>query len=245
MGSHYALTVMAIVGTCYAARLENTYLPPGSAAGAGGGGLISGPNRPGGGGPGRPGGGFGGPGGPGGRPGGSAGLPSGGGGGGGRPGGQGGGSGGPPIPIVSFDSENNGDGNYRFSYETGNGISAQETGQTQGDTESVSGSYSYTGPDGVQYTVTYTADADGFHAEGAHLPTPPPIPPEIQRGVELSLAAEARGENQDGSYSGEGAGQGGGGRGSGFGGGGRGNAGTAGSYQGPNSYQASSKGYQY
>lgn len=60
---------------------------------------------------------------------------AGGGGGGGRPGGQGGqggGSGGPAIPIVSFESENNGDGNYQFSYETGNGISAQETGQAQG-----------------------------------------------------------------------------------------------------------------
>lgn len=70
-----------------------------------------------------------------------------------------------------------------------------------GEFESVSGSFSYTGPDGVQYSITYTADENGFHPQGAHLPTPPPIPPEIQRGVELSLAAEARGENQDGGYS--------------------------------------------
>lgn len=67
-----------------------------------------------------------------------------------------------------------------------------------GESESVSGSFSYTGPDGVQYSITYTADENGFHPQGAHLPTPPPIPPEIQRGVELALAAEARGENQDG-----------------------------------------------
>lgn len=66
----------------------------------------------------------------------------------------------------------------------------------------MSGSYSFTGADGAQYTVTYTADADGFHPEGAHLPTAPPIPPEIQRGVELALAAEARGENQDGGSDG-------------------------------------------
>lgn len=50
----------------------------------------------------------------------------------------------------------------------------------------------------MQYSITYTADEYGFHPQGAHLPTPPPIPPEIQRGVELALAAEARGENQDG-----------------------------------------------
>lgn len=80
-----------------------------------------------------------------------------------------------------------------------------------GNSEAVSGSYSYTGPDGVQYSVTYTADEQGFHPQGAHLPTPPPIPPEIQRGVELALAAEARGENQDTSGGGGGGGNGGGG----------------------------------
>lgn len=78
-----------------------------------------------------------------------------------------------------------------------------------GNAEAVSGSYSYTGPDGVQYSISYTADEEGFHPQGAHLPTPPPIPPEIQRGVELALAAEARGENQDTSGGG-GGGNGGG-----------------------------------
>lgn len=74
----------------------------------------------------------------------------------------------------------------------------------------MSGSFSYTGPDGAQYTITYTADEAGFHPEGAHLPTPPPIPPEIQRGIELSLAAEARGENQDTSSGRNGGGSNGG-----------------------------------
>ncbi|XP_067203064.1 pupal cuticle protein 20 isoform X2 [Linepithema humile] len=146
------------------------------------------------------------------------------------------------IPILAYNNENPGDGNYQFSYETGNGISVQETGHQQGESESVSGSFSYTGPDGVQYSVRYTADENGFHPEGAHLPTPPPIPPEIQRGVELALAAEARGENQDGGYShgGDGGYPGGGGR------GGHGGHGSHGAYQGPSSYQTSSgSGYQY
>lgn len=61
----------------------------------------------------------------------------GGGGGGVSFGGGGGGGGGqpsgPPIPIVSYDSQNDGvGGNYQFSYETGNGIRAQENGDGKG-----------------------------------------------------------------------------------------------------------------
>ncbi|XP_029662921.1 pupal cuticle protein 20-like isoform X1 [Formica exsecta] len=243
-----SITLLAIVGICHAARLDNIYLPPGSAGSAGGPGLIHPPGR-GGGGPVKnsvPVGGVGGPGGPGGLGGlGDHGGPSGFGLGGGSGAYQDGGGlsrgkpGGQEIPIISYSNENAGDGNYEFSYETGNGITVQETGHQQGESESVSGSFSYTGPDGVQYSITYTADENGFHPQGAHLPTPPPIPPEIQRGVELALAAEARGENQDGSSGGYSQGGDGGYPSSG-------GSGHGGVYQGPNSYQTSSGGgYQY
>ena len=36
------------------------------------------------------------------------------------------------------------------------------------------GQYSYLGNDGNTYTVTYTADANGYQPQGAHLPTPVP-----------------------------------------------------------------------
>lgn len=48
-----------------------------------------------------------------------------------------------------------------------NGIKAEEQGEvknkgTDNEIQSVRGSYSYTGPDGVLYTVTYIADENGL-----------------------------------------------------------------------------------
>lgn len=67
-------------------------------------------------------------------------------------------------------------------YETGNGIQAQESGQNA----NAHGSYSYTAPDGQHITVSYTADENGFHPQGDHLPTPPPIPEAILRSIEYN-----------------------------------------------------------
>jgi len=52
------------------------------------------------------------------------------------------------------------------------------------DTQVAEGSYAYTAPDGQRITLTYTADENGFQARGDHLPTPPPIPPAIQRALD-------------------------------------------------------------
>lgn len=76
--------------------------------------------------------------------------------------------------ILRFNNENNGDGNYRFEYETENKISQQEVGQVKnvgpdGDATVVEGTYSYVGDDGHTYTVNYIADENGFQPTGEHI----------------------------------------------------------------------------
>lgn len=50
------------------------------------------------------------------------------------------------------------------------------------------GSYSYTSPEGQLISVNYVADETGFHVSGDHLPTPPPVSPEVQKGLDLIYA---------------------------------------------------------
>ncbi|CAD0203373.1 unnamed protein product [Chrysodeixis includens] len=88
---------------------------------------------------------------------------------------------------------------YSYSYDTSNGIHADETG-TVGNGTRAQGSYSYTGDDGKVYTVVYTADENGFRPYGDHLPTPPPIPEAIQKVIEQAARDEAAGIFDDGSY---------------------------------------------
>lgn len=81
-----------------------------------------------------------------------------------------------------------------FSYETANGITAEEHGQVKNvgspDAEALEaqGSYKYTADDGTPISVSYIANENGFQPQGDHLPTPPPIPPAIQRALEYNAA---------------------------------------------------------
>ncbi|XP_062137362.1 flexible cuticle protein 12-like [Drosophila sulfurigaster albostrigata] len=68
--------------------------------------------------------------------------------------------------------------NFKYAVETSNGINAESEGHLEGQgTEEegieVRGSFSHVGPDGVTYTVTYTAGKDGYQPQGAHLPVAP------------------------------------------------------------------------
>ncbi|KAL6254413.1 hypothetical protein P5V15_014461 [Pogonomyrmex californicus] len=94
------------------------------------------------------------------------------------------------IPIVASNLDGpNPDGSYSFNYETANGIQAQEQGHLakiskEEDAIQVQGAFSYTDNNGNPFALSYIADENGFRPQGEHLPTAPPIPPEILRGLD-------------------------------------------------------------
>ena len=104
------------------------------------------------------------------------------------------------IEILRQNIDHNDDHSYQQSFETENGISVSESGQPEeDDSYSVSGQFSYTAPDGVTYTVVYSAGEQGFQPQGDHLPTPVPTEyptPEVAEEEEEEEEEEAREEPQ-------------------------------------------------
>ncbi|KXJ76691.1 hypothetical protein RP20_CCG009193 [Aedes albopictus] len=91
------------------------------------------------------------------------------------------------IPIVSHENVLEVDGKFRYSYEGGDGTRAAQDGQqifvnNQAGTAS-QGQYTYQGDDGKTYSVSYTADENGYRPSAEHLPTPPPVPAPIARAL--------------------------------------------------------------
>ncbi|KAG6448617.1 hypothetical protein O3G_MSEX005590 [Manduca sexta] len=71
------------------------------------------------------------------------------------------------VQILRYDNDNDGIGSYRFAFEQSDGNKREEQGDvinagTDDESIVVKGSYSWVGPDGVTYTVTYVADDKGF-----------------------------------------------------------------------------------
>ncbi|XP_034250005.1 larval cuticle protein 65Ag1-like [Thrips palmi] len=98
-----------------------------------------------------------------------------------------------PIAIVKLLSDVQPDGTFSYEYETANGIKADARGAlnnagTENEALVQQGSFSFVADDGVTYSVTWVADENGFQPQGAHLPTPPPIPEDILKSLEYNAA---------------------------------------------------------
>ncbi|KAK7087052.1 hypothetical protein SK128_007061 [Halocaridina rubra] len=121
----------------------------------------------------------------------------------------------PVVPIIRDDRVHPESGAYSFMLETGDGVKRQESGNPiytqEGPVTAVSGSYSYTLPDGQIFELHYVADENGFQPQSPFLPVAPafphPIPAhaveQIERG-RREHEARARGElrqNPSQSYS--------------------------------------------
>ncbi|XP_037961529.2 uncharacterized protein LOC105393284 [Plutella xylostella] len=89
----------------------------------------------------------------------------------------------PVVPIV--ESRNivySHSGDFHYSYLSGDGTRAFEDSANEKNSEVVGG-FSYKDKDGQDISLTYEAGVDGYRPVGAHLPTPPPIPPAIARAL--------------------------------------------------------------
>lgn len=100
--------------------------------------------------------------------------------------------------ILRQNSEVTADG-FAYDFETSNGIRADAQGVATNGVQS-QGSFAYKGDDGQDYSITYTADENGYRPQGAHLPTPPPIPEAILKSLEQNARDEAAGISDDGEH---------------------------------------------
>jgi len=100
------------------------------------------------------------------------------------------------VPITRFTQDIRGSESSSLDFEAGNGIRVTDNTQVvagrggsytdeygkqvqAGSVVTKQGQYSYTSPEGQQISLSWSADENGFRAQGDHLPTSPPIPAEI------------------------------------------------------------------
>ncbi|XP_019867122.1 cuticle protein AM1274 isoform X2 [Aethina tumida] len=73
---------------------------------------------------------------------------------------------------------------HSYLFETENGIYEDQQGFPKDPHNlAVQGQSQFTAPNGQVISLTYTADENGYQPQGAHLPTPPPIPPAILKAL--------------------------------------------------------------
>ncbi|XP_042241703.1 cuticle protein AM1199-like [Homarus americanus] len=83
----------------------------------------------------------------------------------------------PHIAILRDERVDHGDGNFRYEFETENGIHVNAVGTPGSEGQSnIQGFYRFPLDDGSIGEVIYVADEFGYRPESALIPTPPPLP---------------------------------------------------------------------
>ncbi|KAF2882200.1 hypothetical protein ILUMI_23967 [Ignelater luminosus] len=81
------------------------------------------------------------------------------------------------------------DGTYNHAFETENEIYAEEQGFIKNPSDdnngiqTIQGQFQYQSPEGQVMKLIYVADENGFQPQAEYLPTPPPIPPLIEKAL--------------------------------------------------------------
>ncbi|XP_069996576.1 cuticle protein AMP1B-like isoform X2 [Penaeus vannamei] len=82
--------------------------------------------------------------------------------------------------VVFDERTDQGDGNFRYAFETSNGIRAEKTGVPGSAGQSnMQGSFLFPLPEGGVVEVKYIADEAGYRPESDAIPTPVPPPPHV------------------------------------------------------------------
>ncbi|XP_047478882.1 cuticle protein AMP1B-like [Penaeus chinensis] len=96
--------------------------------------------------------------------------------------------------ILVDEREDRGDGNFRYRFETSNGIRTEKVGTpgSQGQSN-MQGAFSFPFPEGGVAEFTYVADEFGYQPSSDLLPVPPPLPPHVYRLLEIAEQQRAQG----------------------------------------------------
>ncbi|KAB7498017.1 Cuticle protein, partial [Armadillidium nasatum] len=103
-----------------------------------------------------------------------------------------------PIRILRSEVSPIEGANFRYNYETENGIQVEKQGTegSQGQSN-MAGYYIFTFDDGTRAEVRYVADENGYRAESPLIPTPHPLPAHALEQIRIAEEQRARGIRWD------------------------------------------------
>ncbi|XP_050720541.1 cuticle protein AM1199-like isoform X1 [Eriocheir sinensis] len=103
-----------------------------------------------------------------------------------------------PIAILRDEREDYGDGNFRYEFETENGILVNAVGAPGSKGQSnIQGFYRFPLDDGTIAEVSYIADELGYQPQSPLIPTPHPLPAHAIEQIRFAEEQRAAGVTWD------------------------------------------------